>query len=101
MSEENIWSDACESRCRDGLDTVQSGPTRSSDVRLTAVEFEEQSDREVVEEAAVWDEGDERSQSALSSWRRGFGPVGIQLTQNFKRQQVWIYFFFWTFSSKT
>lgn len=50
----------------------------------TAVELEHQQDREVVEKAAVQDEGYQRSQSALSSWSRGFGPIGIQLTQNLK-----------------
>lgn len=49
------------------------------------MEFEHQADREVVEEAAVQYEGYQRSQSALSSWSRGFGPVGIQLTQNLKK----------------
>ena len=44
------------------------------------MELEEQADGEVVEEAAVWDEGDERGQSALSSRGRGLGPVGVQLT---------------------
>lgn len=50
----------------------------------TAVEFEHQQDREVVEEAAVQYEGDQRSQSALSGWSRGFGPISIQLTQNLR-----------------
>lgn len=44
------------------------------------MKFEQQEDREVIEEAAVQDERDERSQSALSGWSRRFGPVGVQLT---------------------
>lgn len=47
---------------------------------LTAVELEHQQDREVVEKGAVQYEGYQRSQSALSRWRRRFGPVGIHLT---------------------
>lgn len=89
MSQKNIWSNPYKSEeVMDlRLDLTQWGLVelnkKQPDSR-TAVEFEHQQDREVVEKAAVQYEGYQRSQSALSSWSRGFGPIGIQLTQNLR-----------------
>lgn len=50
------------------------------------MKLEHQPDGEVIKEAAVQDEGDEGSQSALSGRGGGFGSVGVQLTQDCKRR---------------
>lgn len=49
---------------------------------LTAVELEEQSDGEVVQEAAVQDERDEGGQPALARGGGGFSPDSIHLAQH-------------------
>ena len=46
------------------------------------MEFEEQSDGEVVEEAAVQDDRDEGGQPALARGSGGFSPDSIHLTQD-------------------
>lgn len=51
------------------------------------MQFEHQQDSEVVEEAAVQYQRNQRSQSALSSWSIRFGAVGIKLTQNFEQEK--------------
>ncbi len=88
MSQKNIWSNAYKPEHMMGSRLDLTRQCSSHICRnhictgLTAVKFEQQEDREVVEEAAVQYEGDQRRQSALSGWSCRFGTVGVQLTQN-------------------
>lgn len=100
MSQKNIWSNAYnpDDMVELRFDLTQLGLIEWKQIctTLTAVEFEHQPDWEVVEEAAVQYEGYQRRQSALSSWSVGFGPIGVQLTQNWwektstsNQREVW------------
>ena len=46
------------------------------------MEFEEQYDGEVVEEAGVQDDGDKGSQPTLATGGGGFSPDSVHLTQD-------------------
>jgi len=53
--------------------------------RLTAVELEHGEHGEVVQQAAVQEQRDQRREAALAGRRARLGAVGVQLAQNFTR----------------
>lgn len=91
VSQENIWSNTYEPQEAMGprldFNTVTFDRIYLKKIYiylspLTAVKLEHQADGEVIQEAAVQYEGDQRCQSALAGWSRGFCSVGIHLTQS-------------------